>query len=63
MCAALRDRPSPALMTANPTTAPQDRKTDELVRHLRTDVLPATVQGTNAHALLTGQALVTPVYR
>jgi RND superfamily putative drug exporter len=48
-----------ALMTANPTTAPQDRKTDELVRHLRTDVLPATVQGTNAHALLTGQALVT----
>jgi RND superfamily putative drug exporter len=48
-----------AILTANPTTAPQDEQTDALVRHLRSDVLPATVQGTNARALLTGQALVT----
>ena len=48
-----------AILTANPTTAPQDAQTDALVRHLRSDVLPATVEGTNARALLTGQALVT----
>jgi RND superfamily putative drug exporter len=48
-----------AILTADPTTAPQDRQTDALVRHLRSDVLPATVQGTNAKALLTGQAAVT----
>ena len=28
-----------ALLTANPTTAPQDERTDQLVRHLRSDVL------------------------
>ena len=48
-----------ATLTANPTTAPQDAKTDALVHHLRSDVLPATVHGTNAEALLTGQAMVT----
>ena len=48
-----------ATLTANPTTAPQDEKTDALVHHLRSDVLPATVEGTNAKVLLTGQALVT----
>jgi RND superfamily putative drug exporter len=48
-----------ALMTADPTTAPQDERTDALVRHLRSDVLPVAVQGTDAKALLTGQALVT----
>ena len=29
-----------AVLTANPTTAPQDERTDQLVRHLRSDVLP-----------------------
>ncbi len=48
-----------ALLTANPTTAPQDERTDRLVRHLRSDVLPATVQGTGARVSLTGQAMVT----
>ena len=33
-----------AVLTANPTTAPQDERTDQLVRHLRSDVLPATVR-------------------
>ncbi|MGI9051696.1 MAG: MMPL family transporter [Ilumatobacteraceae bacterium] len=47
------------LMTANPMTAPQDESTDVLVRHLRADVLPASVRDTDATALLTGQALVT----
>jgi RND superfamily putative drug exporter len=48
-----------AVLTANPTTAPQDERTDALVRHLRTDVLPATVAGTDARVSLTGQAMVT----
>jgi RND superfamily putative drug exporter len=50
-----------ALLTADPTTAPQDERTDLLVRHLRADVLPATVTGTNARVSLTGQAMVTDV--
>ena len=48
-----------AVLTANPTTAPQDERTDQLVRHLRADVLPATVAGTDARVSLTGQAMVT----
>jgi putative drug exporter of the RND superfamily len=48
-----------AVLTVNPTTGPQDQKTDELVRHLRTDVVPATVAGTNAKVMLTGQAMST----
>ena len=37
-----------ATMRANPTTAPQDSRTDALVRRLRSDVLPAAVNGTHA---------------
>ena len=48
-----------AVLTANPTTAPQDERTDQLVRHLRSDVLPATVDGTGATVSLTGRAMVT----
>ena len=48
-----------AVMTANPVTAPQDARTDRLIRHLRSDVLPATVEGTDARVSLTGQAMVT----
>ena len=40
-----------AVLTANPTTAPQDERTDQLVRHLRSDVLPATVAGTDAQGV------------
>ena len=48
-----------AVLTANPTTAPQDERTDQLVRHLRSDVLPAAVSGTDAKVSLTGQAMMT----
>ena len=48
-----------AVLIANPTTAPQDEATDQLVRHLRADVLPAAVDGTEAHVSLTGRAMVT----
>jgi RND superfamily putative drug exporter len=50
-----------ALMIVNPTTSPQDEATDELVRHLRSDVLPTAVAGTEASALLTGQAAFTDI--
>ena len=48
-----------AVMTANPTTAPQDERTDALVRHLRAEVLPAAIDGSGATVSLTGQAMVT----
>jgi len=48
-----------AVLTANPTTAPQHEDTDALVRHLRADVLPSTVEGTGARVSLTGRAMVT----
>ncbi len=48
-----------AVFTVNPTTGPQDEKTNALVRHLRADVLPATVAGTNAKVMLTGQAMAS----
>jgi RND superfamily putative drug exporter len=48
-----------AVLTANPTTAPQDEATDQLVRHLRADVLPSTVDGTDARVSLPGRAMIT----
>ncbi|MDQ3371321.1 MAG: MMPL family transporter [Actinomycetota bacterium] len=48
-----------AVLTANPTTAPQDERTDQLIRHLRSEVLPAAVQSTEARVSLTGQAMIT----
>jgi len=48
-----------AVLTVNPTTGPQDQKTSELVHHLRADVLPATVAGTHANVMLTGQAMAS----
>jgi RND superfamily putative drug exporter len=48
-----------AVFTANPTTAPQAEATDRLVRHLRTDVLPGAVDGTDVRVSLTGRAMVT----
>ena len=47
-----------AMLTVNPRTAPQDKKTDALVHHLRSDLLPVAVAGTDANAMLTGQAMV-----
>ena len=50
-----------ALLVVNPTTSPQDAATDELVRHLRADVLPNAVAGTETSAMLTGQAMFTDI--
>jgi RND superfamily putative drug exporter len=48
-----------AVLTANPTTSPQDARTDELVHRLRSDVLPDAADGTDAHVSLTGRAMAT----
>ena len=48
-----------AVLTANPTTSPQDARTDELVHRLRSDVLPNAVDGTHARVSLTGRAMAT----
>ena len=48
-----------AVFTANPTTAPQAAATDQLVRHLRADVLPGAVEGTDVRVSLTGRAMLT----
>ena len=48
-----------AVLTVNPTTAPQDAATDALVNRLRSNLLPVAVGGSQADALLTGQAMMT----
>ena len=48
-----------AVFTANPTTSPQAEATDQLVRHLRTEVLPGAVEGTDVRVSLTGRAMLT----
>ena len=48
-----------ATLRANPTTSPQDDRTDATIRRLRADVLPAAVAGSDAAVLLTGQAMLT----
>jgi RND superfamily putative drug exporter len=46
-----------ALLTAIPTTSPQDEETEELVNRLRDDVVPETLAGTGVNAEIGG---VTP---
>jgi putative drug exporter of the RND superfamily len=45
-----------AIITAIAMTAPQDRKTESLLHHLRKDVLPTTISGTNAKVFVGGAA-------
>jgi putative drug exporter of the RND superfamily len=45
-----------AIITAIATTAPQDRKTESLLHHLRKDVLPTTIAGTTAKVFVGGAA-------
>jgi RND superfamily putative drug exporter len=44
-----------AVITAFPTTSPQDQKTVDLVHSLRDNVLPPTMAGTSSHVFVTGQ--------
>ena len=44
-----------AVLTAIPTTSPQDEATEQTVDRLRSDVIPDVVEGTGADAMITGQ--------
>jgi len=48
------DNPEAALIQVQPTTAPQDAETEELVKSLRADVIPAAVEGTTLTPYVTG---------
>ncbi|CAB4595812.1 MAG: MMPL family transporter [Actinobacteria bacterium] len=51
-------RPSAYLMSLVATTAPQDDATAALVRHLRSDVIPAVTAGTGLDVQVTGGAAI-----
>jgi RND superfamily putative drug exporter len=51
----LNDAGDTAVITAMPTTSPQDEATEETVDRLRSEVLPAAVEGTDVDAMITGQ--------
>ncbi|HEX5614957.1 MAG TPA: MMPL family transporter, partial [Acidimicrobiia bacterium] len=44
-----------AVLTAVPTSSPQDEETSSTVHRLRDDVIPSAVAGTQANVLITGQ--------
>ncbi len=48
-----------AVITATPTTAPQDERSSELLQRLRNDVLPDAVAGTQVDAFVTGGTALT----
>ncbi len=48
-----------AIITAVPTTAPQDERTGELLETIREDVIPAAVGGADVEASVTGQTAMT----
>jgi RND superfamily putative drug exporter len=51
-------RPAAYLMSLVATTSPQDEATSDLVRHLRSDVIPAAVVGTALDVQVTGSAAI-----
>ncbi len=48
------DEPAAFVIRMVPTTGPQEAETDELVHHLRDDVIPAAVAGTGLEVAVTG---------
>jgi putative drug exporter of the RND superfamily len=50
--------PTLELISFKSTTSPQDKKTTDLVNHLRSDVLPALYQGTSDHVYVYGQTAI-----
>ena len=51
--------PSAALWQVVPTSAPQDEATDELLRRLRNDVIPAATEGTGLEIAVTGGTAIS----
>ncbi len=47
-----------AIISVVPTTAPQDAATSNLIQHLRKDVIPAAVSGTNVHVYVGGATAI-----
>jgi putative drug exporter of the RND superfamily len=50
--------PTLELISFKSTTSPQDKKTTDLVNHLRSDVLPALYKGTPDHVYVYGQTAI-----
>ena len=48
-----------AIITLTPTTSPQDPRTSDLLEHLRTDTVPAAVNGSDVQASVTGSTALT----
>ncbi len=48
-----------AIITVYPTTSPQDVRTDNLVHHLRNDVVPSAIKGTGAVVNVGGDTAIT----
>ncbi|MEY4558719.1 MAG: hypothetical protein RL024_877 [Actinomycetota bacterium] len=53
--AQLSDDGDVAVLTVIPESAPQDKETSELVAEIRSNVIPQTVEGTDANAYVGGQ--------
>ncbi len=53
--AQLSDDGDVAVLTVIPETAPQDKETSDLVAQIRSDVIPQTIEGTDANAYVGGQ--------
>jgi putative drug exporter of the RND superfamily len=51
-------QPTAYIMSVVATTAPQDEATSTLVRHLRSDVIPAATAGTDLDVQITGSAAI-----
>jgi putative drug exporter of the RND superfamily len=51
----LNDKKTVGIVFVTPTSAPQDQKTDDLVNHLRDDVVPSATGGGDAVAYVSGQ--------
>jgi putative drug exporter of the RND superfamily len=52
------ENPDAAVLTAFPTTAPQDTETTELVKHIRSDVIPEATEG-EGNVLVGGLTAIT----
>ena len=50
--------PTAAVIEVRPTTGPQATETEELVKHLRSTVIPAAIDGTGLDPLITGLVAV-----
>jgi RND superfamily putative drug exporter len=53
--AQLSDDGDVAVLTVIPESAPQDKETSDLVAQIRSDVIPQTIEGTDANAYVGGQ--------